>query len=114
MHSFTVTSHASLTACEVALVVERRNSLNVLLLLYVESKFISLEFSKTAIFDFIFILSQESDGGTMHRTNPESLRSCPCFRVFRLNFAACYIAPCRDNCREASYPRTQPRGLGGS
>ena len=23
----------------------------------------------------------------MHRTNPDSLRSCPCFRVFRLNFA---------------------------
>ena len=24
----------------------------------------------------------------MHRTNPESLRSCLCFRVFRLNFAS--------------------------
>ena len=24
----------------------------------------------------------------MHRTNPDSLRSCPCFRVFRLNFAS--------------------------
>ena len=23
----------------------------------------------------------------MHRTNPQSLRSCPCFQVFRLNFA---------------------------
>ena len=24
----------------------------------------------------------------MHKTNPDSLRSCPCFRVFRLNFAS--------------------------
>ena len=24
----------------------------------------------------------------MHRTNPDSLRSCPCFRVFCLNFAS--------------------------
>ena len=24
----------------------------------------------------------------MYRTNPDSLRSCPCFRVFRLNFAS--------------------------
>ena len=24
----------------------------------------------------------------MHRTNPDSLRSCLCFRVFRLNFAS--------------------------
>ena len=24
----------------------------------------------------------------MLRTNPNSLRSCPCFRVFRLNFAS--------------------------
>ena len=23
----------------------------------------------------------------MHRMNPDSFRSCPCFRVFRLNFA---------------------------
>ena len=24
----------------------------------------------------------------MHGANPDSLRSCPCFRVFRLNFAS--------------------------
>ena len=24
----------------------------------------------------------------MHRTNPDLLRRCPCFRVFRLNFAS--------------------------
>ena len=24
----------------------------------------------------------------MHRMNPDSLRSCPCFRVFRLDFAS--------------------------
>ena len=40
-------------------------------------------------FFFIFILlPRESDRGAMHRTNPDSLRSCPCFQVFRLNFAA--------------------------
>ena len=38
---------------------------------------------------FIFILlSRESDGGAAHRTNPDSLRSYLCFRVFRLNFAS--------------------------
>ena len=46
-HCFTVTSRASLTACALALVVETRNSFCVLL--YLESKFISLELSKTAI-----------------------------------------------------------------
>ena len=38
---------------------------------------------------YVFILlSRESDGGAKQRTNPDSLRSCPCFRVFRLNFAS--------------------------
>ena len=38
---------------------------------------------------FIFILqSRESDGGAMHRTNPDSLGSCPCFPVFCLSFAS--------------------------
>ena len=32
------------------------------------------------------LLSRESDGGAMCRTNPDSLRSCLCFQVFRLNF----------------------------
>ena len=27
----------------------------------------------------------------MDRTNPDSLRSCPCFRVFRLNFASAFF-----------------------
>ena len=27
----------------------------------------------------------------MRRTNPDSLRSCPCFRVFRLNFALDFL-----------------------
>ena len=27
----------------------------------------------------------------MHRTNPDSLRSCPCFRVFRLSFASGFL-----------------------
>ena len=57
----------------------------------------------------------------MHRTNPDSLRSCPCYRVFRLNFASNFLnlllvrfPPSRDNCREASYPGTQQGGLGES
>ena len=57
----------------------------------------------------------------MHWTNLDSLRGCPCFRVFRLNFVSDFfnlllvkIPPSRDNCREASYPKTQNRGLGGS
>ena len=38
---------------------------------------------------FIFIrLLRESDESAIHRTNRVSLRSCPCFRVFRLNFAS--------------------------
>ena len=36
---------------------------------------------------FIFILlSRESGGGAMRRTNPDSLRSCLYFQVLRLNF----------------------------
>ena len=48
-----------------------------------------LKIAKVDLIDFyIFILlSRESDGGAMHRTNPDSFRSCLCFRVFRLNFA---------------------------
>ena len=41
----------------------------------------------TDFFIFIF-LSRESDGFAVHRTNPDSLRSCPCFRVFCFNFAS--------------------------
>ena len=40
-------------------------------------------------FLFIFIfLSRESDRGVTHRTNPDLLRSCLCFRVFQLSFAS--------------------------
>ena len=48
------------------------------------------ELSNLMLIDvYIFILlSRESDGGAVHRTNPDSLRSCPCFRVFRLSFAS--------------------------
>ena len=36
---------------------------------------------------FIFILPlRESGGGAMRRTNPDALRSCLYFQVFRLNF----------------------------
>ena len=38
---------------------------------------------------FVFIpLSRESDGGAMRRTNPDSLRGCLRFRIFRLKFAS--------------------------
>ena len=52
---------------------------------------LSSQFSSTSslIWLFIFILlSRDSDGGAMHRTNPDSLRRCRCFRVFRLSFAS--------------------------
>ena len=38
------------------------------------------------IASFFILLSRESDGGAMHKTNPDWLRSCPCFRVFQLSF----------------------------
>ena len=34
------------------------------------------------------LLSRESDGGALHGMNPDSLRSCLCFQVFRLSFAS--------------------------
>ena len=49
----------------------------------------SVSNQKIRDFFFIFILlSRESDRGAMHWTNPDSLRSWPCFQVFRLNFAS--------------------------
>ena len=65
-------------------------------------------------FTFI-LLSRESGGGAMRRMNPDSLGSCLCFQVFRLNFlrllqfAARQILPSKDNHREASYPWMQQR-----
>ena len=60
----------------------------------------------------------------MCRTNPDSLRSCLCFRIFRLNFVTAFFDLLLVrlhqaeiiiyNCREASYAKTQQRGLGGS
>ena len=41
---------------------------------------------------FIFILlSRKSVAGATHRMNSDSLRSCPSFRVFRLNFASDFL-----------------------
>ena len=41
---------------------------------------------------FIFIhLLRESGGGATHRTNPDSLTSCFCFRVLRLSFASYFF-----------------------
>ena len=36
----------------------------------------------------LFILSRESGGGAMRRTNSDALRGCLYFHVFRLNFAS--------------------------
>ena len=61
---------------------------------------------------FIFILlSPESGGGAMRRTNSDSLRNCLCFSgwIFLLRLAAGQISPSRDNHCEACYPRTQQR-----
>ena len=51
---------------------------------------VSLYGSVNILIDFfIFILlSQESGGGAMLRTNPNSPRICICFRVFQVNFAS--------------------------
>ena len=39
------------------------------------------------IASFLILLSREGDGGAVHRTNPDWLRSCPSFRVFQLSLA---------------------------
>ena len=82
---------------------------------------VSEEDVNDVVSSFFILLSRESGGGTMHRINPDSLRSCLCFQVFRLNFASGFFnllligfLRAEINCREASYPRTQPRGLGES
>ena len=47
----------------------------------------------SCLFDFfIFILLwRESDGGIIRRTNPDSLRRCFCFLVFRLSFTFDFV-----------------------
>ena len=58
----------------------------------------------------------------MRRTNPDSLRSCPCFRGFRLNFASDFFNLLLARflqteiivVKHLHYPRTLQRGLGGS
>ena len=40
------------------------------------------------ITSFFILPSRESDGGAVHRTHPDWLRSCPCFRVFQLSFVS--------------------------
>ena len=55
----------------------------------------SAEQKKVLIDFFIFILlSRESDGGAMGRTNPDSLKSYLCFQVFRLNFLLTSLICC--------------------
>ena len=57
---------------------------NYVYLIFLES--ILKDFSRLNKFDFDFfifiLLSRESGGGAMRRTNPDSLRSCLCFQVF--------------------------------
>ena len=53
---------------------------------------------------FIFILlSRESGGGAMRRTNPDSLRSCLCFQVFRVNFLLTFLVCCLPNFTKQRY-----------
>ena len=74
------------------------------------------------ISSFLSSCREKATEGSIYRTNPESLRSCLCFRVFPLKFfcfrplwfVACWIPPSRDNCSETSYLRPQQRGLGGN
>ena len=41
---------------------------------------------------YIFILQfRKSIGGAMRRSNPDSLKSCPCFRVSWLSFASDFL-----------------------
>ena len=62
--------------------------------------------------------SRKSDGSPMHATNPDSLTSCLCFRVFHLNvafeFLNLLLVKYHYNYREASYPRTHQQDMGGS
>ena len=64
---------------------------------------------------FIFILlSREGDGDAIHWANPDSLRICFCFQVFRLrllnSLVCCLLDSTKQKYREASYPRKQQRG----
>ena len=45
-------------------------------------------FQKASLFFILILLSRESGVGAMRRTNPDALRSCLYFQVFRLNFAS--------------------------
>ena len=36
-------------------------------------------------------LRRESDGGAVHRTNPDSLKSCFCLRILRLSFHSDFL-----------------------
>ena len=71
-------------------------------------------------FSIFILLSRESDGCAMHRTNPDSFRSCICFRVFCSNVASEFFnlmlvrfhQARRGKYREASYSGTQQLGMG--
>ena len=75
-------------------------------------------------FDGFFIfyppVSRKCPIGAIHWTNPDSLRVAFVFEfsgqvlVLASLFATCQITLNGDNYREASFPRTQQRGLGGS
>ena len=53
---------------------------------------------------FIFILlSRKSGGGAVRWTNPDSLRSCLCFRVFQLNFLQTSLICCLPDSTKQRY-----------
>ena len=79
------------------------------------------QLEKEDCFLFFILLSGESGGGAIHRTNPDSLIGVVLVYGFSagvllLTSLICYLLfpPSGDNYREASYPRMQPRGSGGS
>ena len=65
-------------------------------------------------FSIFILLSRESNGGATHRTNPYSLRSCLCFKVFRLSLASGFfnLQLARFHRAEIIIEKDPIRGLG--
>ena len=74
---------------------------------------LSMHDREVSFFFFIFILlSRESNGGAMRRTNPDTLRSYLCFRVFRLNFASdcvCDVEPALISVNSSAFAQINPQ-----
>ena len=57
-------------------------------------RYIMVDLGRLIDFFIFILLSRESGGGAIRRTNPDSLRSCLCFYVFRLNFLLTCLIYC--------------------